>query len=63
MHQNDAPVDRRRNVQLRLDRHLFDLIENWRRERSDIPPRSHAIEELVRRGLAVEQQRSAFVKK
>jgi hypothetical protein len=59
MHQNSAPVDPRRNVQLRLDRPLFDLIEDWRRERSDIPPRSQAIEELVRRALAAEQQQSA----
>jgi hypothetical protein len=58
MHQNSAPVDQRRNVQLRLGKPLFDLIEDWRRERPDIPPRSQAIEELVRQGLAAEQRRS-----
>jgi hypothetical protein len=57
MQQNSVPVDQRRNVQLRLDRPLFDQIENWRRERPDIPPRSQAIEELVRRALAAEAER------
>jgi len=60
MHQNSsAPVDQRRNVQLGLGRPLFERIEDWRRQRPDIPPRSQAIEELVRRGLAAEHQQNA----
>jgi hypothetical protein len=43
-------------VQLRLGP-IFRPLEDWRRRQPKIPPRSHAIRELLRRALEAEQRR------
>jgi hypothetical protein len=39
-------------VQVRLESPLSDLVEDWRRAQPNIPPRSQALRQLLRKGLA-----------
>jgi hypothetical protein len=43
-------------VQLRLGP-MFKPLEEWRRRQPKIPPRSHAVRELLKRALEAERQR------
>jgi hypothetical protein len=47
-----APADSRSAVQVRLAGEEFEQLENWRRSQPNIPPRSEALRELMKLGLA-----------
>ena len=42
-------------IQFRVDDHLHEQIEEWRRQQPTIPPRSDALRELLRQALAGRQ--------
>ena len=38
------------------DSQLVDQVDDWRRRQPEIPPRSEAVRELIRRGLKAEER-------
>jgi hypothetical protein len=54
-----APAADRAAVQVRLEGPLYQALENWRRSRAKIPPRSEALRELLERALAEQQAGAA----
>lgn len=47
-------------VELRLDSHVFDKIDEWRSKEADLPNRSEAIRRLIQKGLTA-SDRQAYV--
>jgi hypothetical protein len=51
-HCKSAPMsDKRKAIHARVDDPLIERVDNWRRQRSVIPPRSRAIVELIEQAL------------
>jgi metal-responsive CopG/Arc/MetJ family transcriptional regulator len=48
--------DEVRPYQIRLSTSFWKKVDEWRRQQSEIPPRSEAIRRLVEAGLAAEQR-------
>jgi hypothetical protein len=42
-------------INARYDQSLLKRVDDWRRRQDDIPPRSAALRELVRRALTAEE--------
>ena len=45
------PDDRATAIHTRLDHDLRERFENWRRQQTEIPPRSEAIRRLIEEAL------------
>jgi hypothetical protein len=48
--------DKQTAIHARCEQPLIERVDNWRRRQPQIPPRSQAICELIKRALQAEEQ-------
>jgi hypothetical protein len=51
----DTTDDPSRIFQMRVRKSFMDLIDGWRRQQDDLPPRAEAIRRLVEKGLEADR--------
>jgi metal-responsive CopG/Arc/MetJ family transcriptional regulator len=51
--------DKRKAIHARVEDPLIELLDDWRRQQPEIPPRSEAIRQLIEKALIKDTEKTA----